>query len=77
MLLIILFIYCSNLLRPLSKPSPAHAGHDSSKYCECKCCHKEFQQTKEKKYYREYFTERILRYGEMKCLGQGLLKSLQ
>lgn len=45
--LILLFIYCSNLLRPLSKPSPAHAGHDSSKCCECKCCHKEFQQTKE------------------------------
>lgn len=72
---ILLFIYCSNPLRPQSKPSPAHAGHDSSKYCECKCCHKELQQTKEKKHYPEYFTERQLRNEETKCLAQGLWES--
>jgi len=68
---ILLFTYSSGPLRIHSKQSPAHAGHDSSKNCECKYFFTELQQT-EKKYYHEYFTERKLRKGEMKCLGQGL-----
>lgn len=72
---ILLFIYCSNTLRPQPKPSPALAGRDTSKYCECECCHRELQQSKEKNHYREYFTERKLRNGEKKCLGQGLQES--